>query len=97
MTSPLRPLAKTGDYRRQGTIAGKMVKGRAIREQTYWSAVAAKLRRDKLTVAAIFGLVVMVSLSVAAPWLSDRLLGFDPTATDLTNRHAPPSWAAPST
>ena len=71
-----------------------MVEGRAIREQTYWSAVAAKLRRDKLTVAAIFGLVVMVSLSVAAPWLSNRLLGFDPTATDLSHRHAPPTWAA---
>jgi peptide/nickel transport system permease protein len=63
-----------------------------IKEQTYWGAVSGKIWRDKITVAAIFGLVVMVGLAVAAPWISSHVLGFDPTATDLINRNAPPTW-----
>ncbi len=67
---------------------------RKTKEQTYWQAVLAKLLRDKLTLAAIFGLVVMVILSVAAGWISEQVLGFDPTTTNLTKRNAPPTWAA---
>jgi len=67
---------------------------RGIREQTYWQAVLAKLIRDKLTLAAMFGLAVIVTLSVAAAWISDQVLGFDPTSTNLINRNAPPTWAA---
>jgi peptide/nickel transport system permease protein len=67
---------------------------RHIKEQTYWNAVVNKLWRDKIAMAAIVGLVFMVTLSLTAPWLSQGVLGFDPTATDLTNRYAPPSWAA---
>ena len=68
--------------------------GRRIKEQTYWGAVLNKLWRDRITVAAIFGLVVMVSLAVAAPLISDSVLGFSPTMTDLTRRNAPPTWAS---
>jgi peptide/nickel transport system permease protein len=70
------------------------IKSNAIKEQTYWGAVVAKLRRDKVALAAIFGLIVIVTLALAAPWLSENVLGFDPTATDLAHRSAPPTWAA---
>lgn len=63
-------------------------------ERTYWQAVLAKLLRDKLTLAAIFGLTVMVSLALAAPWLTQVVLGFSPTDTDLRQRNAPPTWMA---
>jgi peptide/nickel transport system permease protein len=65
-----------------------------IREQTYWGAVGAKLIRDKITVAAIALLVFMVVAILAAPWLSQNVLGFDPLDTSLRNRSAPPTWAA---
>lgn len=66
------------------------------RERTYWQAVLAKLWRDKLTLAAILGLTFMVSVTLAAPWLTHSVLGFDPTDTDLRQRNAPPTWMAES-
>ena len=38
-----------------------------VREQTYWSAVAGKLFRDKITVAALALLIFMVSSALAGP------------------------------
>jgi len=67
--------------------------GRA-KERTYWGAVVAKLARDKIAVAAICGLVFMISITLAAPWLTHNVLGFDPESTDLRHRNAPPTWAA---
>jgi peptide/nickel transport system permease protein len=64
------------------------------KELTYWGAVATKLRRDRITLAAVFGLLVMLSLSLAASVISHDVLGLDPTTTDLTKRGAPPTWAA---
>jgi peptide/nickel transport system permease protein len=75
-------------------LSGNPARMRRVKEQTYWNAVVNKLWRDKIAMAAIVGLVFMVTLSLTAPWLSQGVLGFDPTATDLTNRYAPPSWAA---
>jgi len=65
-----------------------------IREQSYWGAVAAKLVRDKITMAAIALLVFMIAIILGAPWLAQNVLGFDPLAADLLNRNAPPTWAA---
>ena len=65
-----------------------------VREQTYWSAVGAKLLRDKITAAAIVLLGLMVAGALAAPWLAQHVVGFDPLAADLLNRNAPPTWAA---
>jgi hypothetical protein len=61
-----------------------------VKEQTYWGAVGAKLARDKITMAAIILLIFMITISLAAPWLAHRVLGFDPTDTNLRNRNAPP-------
>ena len=66
---------------------------REVKEQTYWGAVRSKLFRDKITMAAIVLLLFMIAISLAAPWLADKVLGFDPTDTNLRNRNAPPTWA----
>jgi peptide/nickel transport system permease protein len=64
-----------------------------IKQQSYWGAVARKLWRDKYSVFAIILLIFMVSISVAAPWIADNVLGFDPTDTNLRQRNKPPTWA----
>ena len=51
-----------------------------LKVQTYWGAVTSKLWRDKITIfAALLGLF-MIGISLAAPWIGDDILGFDPTA-----------------
>lgn len=64
-----------------------------VREQTYAGAVFAKLRRDKLSIFAIFLLVFVVSISLGAGWIGDNVLGFSPTKTNLRMRNEPPTWA----
>ena len=65
-----------------------------IKELTYWGAVRAKLLRDRITLAA-FGLgLIMVVITLAAPWIGDNILGFDPTDTNLRQRNDPPTWAS---
>jgi peptide/nickel transport system permease protein len=65
-----------------------------IQEQTYWGAVASKLWRDKVAMAAVALLLFLVVVILAAPFLTQHVLGFDPLATDLLHRTAPPTWAA---
>ena len=67
-----------------------------VREQSYWRAVALKLWRDKYSVFAILLLLFMITISVAAPWIADNVLGFDPTDTNLRLRNDPPTWAEES-
>jgi peptide/nickel transport system permease protein len=66
---------------------------REVKEQTYWGAVRSKLFRDRITMAAMALLVFMITITLAAPWLAESVLGFDPTDTNLRNRSAPPTWA----
>jgi peptide/nickel transport system permease protein len=68
--------------------------GKEVREQTYWGAVLGKLWHDKITVAAMLLGLFMITISVAAPWIANNLLGFDPTDTNLRERNDPPTWAA---
>ena len=70
--------------------------GEARKAQTYWGAVLTKLWRDKLTVLGIFLLVLMVTTSVAAPWIGNNVLGFSPTKNNFRGRSAPPTWAEES-
>src|SRR5512136_587293 len=67
-----------------------------IKVKTYWHAVGGKLLRDKITMAAIVLLILMVSSALAAPWLAQHVVGFDPLAADLFNRDMPPTWATKS-
>ncbi len=70
--------------------------GKEIKELTYWGAVRAKLLRDKITMAALALGLFMVAITLAAPWIADNVLGFDPTDTNLRMRNDPPTWAEES-
>ena len=65
-----------------------------LKEQTYWGAVGSKLWRDKLTMAAVGLGIFMIVITLAAPWIGDNILGFDPNDTNLRMRNDPPTWAA---
>jgi peptide/nickel transport system permease protein len=62
--------------------------------QTYWGAVWRNFRRDPITMAALALLLLIIAVTLAAPWISANLLGFDPTDTNLRARKDPPTWAA---
>ncbi len=64
-----------------------------VKEITYWGAVRAKLWRDKITMLAILLGLFMIAITLAAPWIAQHITGFDPLATNLRNRNAPPTWA----
>jgi len=69
---------------------------RMIKPRTYWGSVGIKLYRDRITMLAILLLSFMIAISVAAPWISGRLLGFSPTNVNLRERSKPPTWATKS-
>ena len=64
-----------------------------LKERTYWTMVADKLWRDKITMFALLLLAFMVAITLAASWIGDNILGFDPFDVDLRNTSAPPTWA----
>jgi len=66
--------------------------GSTIREQTYLQAAATKFYRSKTSMMAAFLLFFMIAISLAAPWIGDSVLGFDPTDTNLRTRNDPPTW-----
>lgn len=66
---------------------------RAAKEQTYWGMIAENLYHDKTTIVATIVLLFMIAISLAAPWIGDNVLGFDPTDTNLRTRNKPPTWA----
>jgi peptide/nickel transport system permease protein len=63
-----------------------------FKEQTYWGAVGAKLWHDKITVAAFGLMAFMITITLAAPWIADNLLGFDPIDANLRIRNKAPTW-----
>lgn len=67
-----------------------------VKEMTYWGAVRAKLLRDKITIAAIALGVFMITITLAAPWIGNNILGYDPNDTNLRIRNDPPTWAEES-
>ncbi len=83
----------------QGTLTLPQQKARAKeqelrnKQQTYGSAVLSKLFHDKITVFALALLLFMIGITIAAPWIGDHILGFDPTETNLRMRAKPPTWA----
>ena len=78
-------------------LPGQLDQGQQeVKEITYWGAVRGKLLRDKLTLAAFALGLFMIAITLAAPWIGDNVLGFDPTDTNLRIRNDPPTWAAVS-
>ena len=83
----------------QGTLSMSqpgMTAAKVVKQTSYWGAVFQKLWHDKYTVFAIILLLFMITISVAAPWIGDNVLGFDPTDASLRDRNEPPTWAAES-
>ena len=76
--------------------ARELIPERMIKPKTYWGSVGTKLYRDRITMLAILLLAFMITISVAAPWISGRLLGFSPTDINLRERSKPPTWATKS-
>src|SRR5262249_16975818 len=61
----------------------------------YVAATWARLRRDRLTMAAIVLLGVIVVLTLVGPWLVQELWGLDPYRQTLARRNQPPSVSNP--
>ena len=63
-----------------------------IKERTYSQLVISKLLHDKITLFAIFLLLFMVTITVAAPWFPD--VGATPsTKTRPTTRSPTGPWS----
>lgn len=84
----------------QGTLTLAQQKAKPpvedVAARSYWGMVASKLWSDKIAIFGIVLLVTMVTVSLAAPWIGDNILGFDPLDTDLRSRSKPPTWATES-
>jgi peptide/nickel transport system permease protein len=68
-------------------------KSAAIKERSYWGMVGSRIWADKLMVFGILLLIFVIAISVAAPWIGNNVLGFDPLDTNLRERSKPPTWA----
>ncbi len=76
------------------TITGQNQQQAApVKQQSYWSAVRAKIYHDKITMFAIALLIFVVGITLGASWIGHNVLGFDPTNANLLQRNKPPTWA----
>ncbi len=84
----------------QGTLSlapGKQDKIDAqVKTRTYWGMVGAKLWDDKLTIFGFLMVAFIITITLAAPWIGNNVLGFDPLDTDLRMRSKAPTWATES-
>jgi peptide/nickel transport system permease protein len=60
---------------------------------SYRRAVWSKLIHDKYSVFAMLLLGFIITITLAAPWITSNVLGFDPLDTNLRLRNRPPTWA----
>lgn len=58
--------------------------------QSYWRLALQSLRRDKLTLTAMFFILVLATLAALAPVLTDLLIGVGPNQTNPDNALAQP-------
>ena len=70
-------------------------RGRAAAPAGYVAATWRRLRRDRLSMAALGLLVAIVALTTAGPWVVRETLGLDPYRQTLVQRYRPPSSANP--
>jgi peptide/nickel transport system permease protein len=82
MTEEALPIAK-------GKVRKRL---REVEERTYWQAVWYQLSRDRIAIGAALTLVFIALLAVAAPWIGDRILGYNPNKINLDEEFAPPTW-----
>ncbi|MEZ4860472.1 MAG: ABC transporter permease [Caldilineaceae bacterium] len=74
------------------TLTGAFAQDTQLRRkpQTYWSMAVQSLRRDKLTLLALGVICLMAILAIAAPGLTNTLVGVGPNATNPNNAFAQP-------
>jgi peptide/nickel transport system permease protein len=65
----------------------------AVVSRGYLAATWLRLRRDRITLAAIGGLGLVAVLTLLAPVITNQLLHVDPTRQDLLNQYARPGGA----
>ncbi|MCB9433722.1 MAG: ABC transporter permease [Ardenticatenaceae bacterium] len=58
---------------------------------SFWQMALRRLRRDRLTMAALLVLLLITLLSIGARFISSQLLGVDPDLTQITATFKPPS------
>lgn len=63
----------------------------SFRSQSHFQIAMRRLRRDKIAMAAFVFLAFVCAISAAAPWITDRIVGYDPNKGRLTERFQPPS------
>jgi peptide/nickel transport system permease protein len=85
---------------RPGSAAADVTLGSSRAAETvaprgYIAATWARLRRDRVSMAALALLVSIVLLTVAGPWAVQVTLGLDPNRQTLTRRYQPPSAVNP--
>ena len=72
-------------------LADQLEAMRDDRPLSFWRIALIRLRRDKLTMAAMLVLVIIALLSLGAGIISEQILGVDPDATELLATFQPPS------
>lgn len=61
----------------------------------FWRRALRRVLRDRLTLFALFGIVLLVVVCVAGPPVLQQALNIDPNRTNVTERYMPPSPAHP--
>jgi peptide/nickel transport system permease protein len=61
----------------------------------FWRRALRRVLRDRLTLFALFGLLVLVLVCVAGPPVLEEALNIDPNRTNVTERYLPPGPAHP--
>lgn len=79
------PVAKISQKRRRSAGVGESLMQKALR----------RLRRDKLTITALIVIVILVLLSVFAPFITDTIFNVSATSTNPRNAFEPPSVGYP--
>jgi peptide/nickel transport system permease protein len=61
----------------------------------FWRRALRRVLRDRLTLFALFGILLLVVLCTAGPPVLEKLLNIDPNRTNVTERYVPPSPTHP--
>ncbi|MBZ0288869.1 MAG: hypothetical protein K8I30_14730, partial [Anaerolineae bacterium] len=57
----------------------------------FWQRAMRRLLRDRLTLLALFGLVLLAVICVFGPPVVEQALDIDPTRTSVAERYTPPN------
>ncbi|MCA9882703.1 MAG: hypothetical protein KC708_07030, partial [Anaerolineae bacterium] len=61
-----------------------------VKSRSYWETVLMRIRKDRLTIAALTILFTITTISALAPFITDYVLQIDPNQTNPTQNFLPP-------